>query len=173
MADAETKLIGLPPSNRASIAWQRLRLLPRLINQAVGDALNDLLLVDAILFLKGWDLVKWSKLYIDLPSRQCKVRVRDRTTIVTNDNESKVVKPLRLQAALDAAMEAIPRSSNELSAPPRTFVRPSGTENVVRVYAEADTQIKADTLAYEAAALVFNICDGVGDCPRVIHSSKM
>lgn len=37
----------------------------------------------------------------------------------------------------------------------RSFVRPSGTEDVVRVYAEADTQENADKLA-----------DQVGQCVR-------
>jgi phosphoacetylglucosamine mutase len=36
----------------------------------------------------------------------------------------------------------------------RCFVRPSGTEDVVRVYAEASTQEAADTLANSVAKLV-------------------
>ena len=43
--------------NRGNVALQRLKLLPSLINQSVGDALSDLLLVDAILKLKNWDIV--------------------------------------------------------------------------------------------------------------------
>jgi phosphoacetylglucosamine mutase len=60
------------------VALQRLCLMPSLVNQAVGDALSDLLLVDAILQLKQWDLETWNQLYTDLPSRQCKVKVQDR-----------------------------------------------------------------------------------------------
>ena len=36
----------------------------------------------------------------------------------------------------------------------RAFVRPSGTEDVVRVYAEAETQEEADELAQKVAAHV-------------------
>ena len=36
----------------------------------------------------------------------------------------------------------------------RSFVRPSGTEDVVRVYAEASTQEEADGLANSVAKLV-------------------
>ena len=64
------------------VALQRLRLLPSLINQAVGDALSDLLLVDAILHIKRWDLKKWSQLYSDMPSRMSKLKVADRKYIV-------------------------------------------------------------------------------------------
>lgn len=56
IANADAKLRGTPRNNRANIALRRLRLLPALVNQSVGDAMSDMLLVDAILFLRGWDL---------------------------------------------------------------------------------------------------------------------
>ena len=43
----------------------------------------------------------------------------------------------------------------------RSFVRPSGTEDIVRVYAEAATQEAADELARVVAKHVHNICGGV------------
>ena len=43
------------------------------------------------------------------------------------------------------------------------FSRPSGTEDVVRVYAEADTQENADQLAYEVGLKVHEMAGGVGD----------
>lgn len=39
----------------------------------------------------------------------------------------------------------------------RSFVRPSGTEDVVRVYAEADTQENADKLADQVAQCVRDV----------------
>ena len=47
----------------------------------------------------------------------------------------------------------------------RAFARPSGTEDAVRVYAEADTQAAADSLAREVAQLVFDKAGGVGNRP--------
>lgn len=44
--------------------------------------------------------------------------------------------------------------------------RPSGTEDVVRIYAEADTQTNADKLAVEVATAVYDIADGVGKKPE-------
>lgn len=41
--------------------------------------------------------------------------------------------------------------------------RPSGTEDVVRVYAESDTQLNADNLAIEVATAVYDMADGVGE----------
>ena len=52
-----------------------LLLLSQMINQAVGDAISGLLLVEAALRRKGWSMQQWAALYTDLPSRQLKVRV--------------------------------------------------------------------------------------------------
>jgi phosphoacetylglucosamine mutase len=49
----------------------------------------------------------------------------------------------------------------------RSFVRPSGTEDVVRVYAEAETKQEVKDLASEVATLVYDLADGIGDLPRV------
>ena len=42
------------------------------------------------------------------------------------------------------------------------FLRPSGTEDVVRVYAEASSQADADQLAYEVGLHVHALAGGVG-----------
>jgi len=44
-------------------------------------------------------------------------------------------------------------------------VRPSGTEDVVRVYAEATTQEAADKLALDVARQVHKVAGGVGEQP--------
>jgi phosphoacetylglucosamine mutase len=144
---------------RGHRALRCLQLLPALINQAVGDALSDLLLVDAILHIQGKTVYDWNSLYTDLPSRQSKVQVRDRTMIQTNSNETECISPVELQSELQEAMAQFPKS--------RCFVRPSGTENVVRIYAEALTAYDADALASIAAHLVHKLCQGIGDPPRI------
>ena len=45
----------------------------------------------------------------------------------------------------------------------RCFIRPSGTEDVVRVYAEAKSKKSASALA-GAAAVIINECIGCGSC---------
>lgn len=47
--------------------------LSELINQAVGDAISGILLVEAALRRRQWGLAEWAALYTDLPSRQTKV----------------------------------------------------------------------------------------------------
>ncbi len=125
-------------SKKAALALSRLFWASRLINQAVGDALSDGLFVEAILTLKGWGVGEWDALYEDLPSRQAKLAVPDRAAFIPIPDETRLTAPVAVQAALDALTCAAPRG--------RAFVRPSGTEDVVRVYAEASTQEIADKL---------------------------
>jgi len=160
---------------RARTAYHRLSFLPILVNQSVGDALSDLLLVDAILHLKQWSLVDWDKIYNDMPSKQLTVRVKDRSLIkIDQRDESKVLLPSDFQPALNAIIQSASKSSRNKSPPSRAFARPSGTEDVVRVYAEAPTKSDADILATEAAILVHSLCNGVGDLPfPVIGRSKL
>ena len=42
---------------------QRLLLFMDMINQTVGDALSDMLMVEAILHARGWDVQDWSMAY--------------------------------------------------------------------------------------------------------------
>ncbi|XP_071906933.1 phosphoacetylglucosamine mutase [Coffea arabica] len=126
-------------------AASRLLAVSKLINQAVGDALSGLLLVEAILQHLGWSIQRWNELYHDLPSRQLKVKVLDRAAVVTANAETVVVKPSGIQEAINAEIAKYHKG--------RCFIRPSGTEDVVRVYAEASTQEAADGLAYSVAKL--------------------
>lgn len=124
----------------------RLLAVSKLINQAVGDSLSGLLLVEAILKHMGWSMLKWNELYHDLPSRQRKVKVIDRTAVITANAETVVVRPVGIQEAINAETAKYPQG--------RCFIRPSGTEDVIRVYAEAISQEAADSLANSVAMLV-------------------
>uniref|UniRef100_A0A4W6EHU3 Phosphoacetylglucosamine mutase n=1 Tax=Lates calcarifer TaxID=8187 RepID=A0A4W6EHU3_LATCA len=131
------------------------------INQTVGDAISDMLLIEAILAIRGMTVQQWDAIYSDLPNRQLKVKVSDRRVIDTTDAERRAVSPAGLQEAIDTLVK-----KHRLA---RSFVRPSGTEDVVRVYAEAETQESADSLAHEVSLAVYRLAGGVGDEPKPLH----
>lgn len=74
------------------MAALQILAVSRLMNQAVGDALGGLLLVEVIL-RSGTTLEQWEGLYADLPSKQTKLTVADRTAITTTDAERRAVTP--------------------------------------------------------------------------------
>ena len=79
------------------------------------------------------------------------------TVIQTADAERRCTAPATMQPAIDALVAAV------TAQPARAFVRPSGTEDVVRVYAEAGTQQACDALARDVAAAVHRLAGGVGE----------
>ncbi|XP_066151550.1 phosphoacetylglucosamine mutase isoform X2 [Euwallacea fornicatus] len=135
-------------------ATLRLISLIDIINETVGDAISDMLLVETILHAKGWNIAQWEKTYTDLPNRLLKVTVQDRTVISTTDAERKCVTPKNLQNEIDNIVTKYPKG--------RSFVRPSGTEDLIRVYAEAATRQDCDKLAEEVAKKVHEMAGGTG-----------
>ncbi|XP_058422683.1 phosphoacetylglucosamine mutase isoform X1 [Diceros bicornis minor] len=157
---AETKIKQLAKEleDKKRKAAQILENIIDLFNQAAGDAISDMLVIEAILALKGLTVQQWDALYTDLPNRQLKVKVADRQVISTTDAERQAVTPSGLQEAINDLVKKYKLS--------RAFVRPSGTEDVVRVYAEADSQESADSLAHEVSLAVFQLAGGVGERPQ-------
>lgn len=135
------------PSNPAEkSAIDTLVALSDLANQTVGDALADLLVVLAVLKARHWGPVEWDQSYTDLPNRLAKVQVRDRAEFITTDAERKLVSPKGLQEKLDDLVSKYNQG--------RSFIRASGTENVVRIYGEAASHVMADELISRASKLV-------------------
>ena len=97
-------------------------------------------------------------MYTELCSRQTKVPSTNKGLITCSDDETTVLHPKELQNDLDAYMSSIPFG--------RCFVRPSGTEDYVRVYAEAKTQEDADKLAVLCIQAIATHVGITGDIPQ-------
>lgn len=129
-----------------------------LTNETVGDAISDMLLVETVLHYRGWNLQDWFAAYTDLPNILMKIKVEDRNLITTTDAERVCVTPEGLQDAINEIVSKFNKG--------RSFVRPSGTEDVVRVYAEADTKENSLQLAMDVASVVYDKAGGVGTRPE-------
>ena len=86
--------------------------------------------------MRGWGAAEWDAGYEDLPNRLLKVEVPDRELFETEDAERRLKWPEGLQQRIDEAVRKVDMG--------RSFVRPSGTEDCVRVYAEAKTAPDAE-----------------------------
>lgn len=135
-----------PESPAHDQAIRNLRALLDLINQTVGDALSDMLMVEVILAHKSWGPKEWDNTYTDLPNRLVRVEVTDRTVFKTTDAERRLLEPATVQEKIDALVGKYSKG--------RSFARASGTEDAVRVYAEAAERSEADELARLVAEIV-------------------
>lgn len=132
------------PSQHAAL--ETLKALTDLINQTVGDALSDMLLVEVVLAHKGWTPREWYATYADLPNKLVPVIVGDRNLFKTTNAERQLIAPDGIQAEIDVVVAKYKNG--------RSFARASGTEDVVRVYAEAASKSEVEDLANKIAALV-------------------
>ena len=135
-----------PQSPSQADALATLTALTELINQTVGDALSDLLLVEVILAHKGWGPDNWVATYTDYPNRLVRVEVVNRNIFKTEDAERRLTEPKQAQGRIDDLVGKYTKG--------RSFARASGTEDAVRVYAEAATRAEADDLAQKVATVV-------------------
>lgn len=104
----EKRFEGDKNPERELKALEKLFFASKVINQTVGDALADMLLVEAVLSLSGYSLKNWDEFYHDLPNRQLKVKVSDRNFIQTTDAERKCCAPKELQPSIDKAVYQFP-----------------------------------------------------------------
>ena len=135
-----------PQSPAQKDALDTLAALGDLINQTVGDALSDMLLVEVILAHKGWTLKDWALTYQDLPNRLVRVEVGNTEAFKTTDAERRLSHPEGVQDDIDRAVKKYKDA--------RAFARASGTENACRVYAEAATHTEAKELAQIVAHII-------------------
>ena len=118
---------------------QALKALEETLNPAVGDALAVMLAVEGIRAVEGIGAAEWLELYSERASVQRKVECLQARSIRTEHAETRVVSHPELQSAIDDAVSRVRQG--------RAFVRPSGTEQVMRVYAEAREAAEAEWLA--------------------------
>ncbi|KAK4673214.1 Phosphoacetylglucosamine Mutase [Podospora pseudopauciseta] len=135
-----------PQSPAQKEALDTLAALTDLINQTVGDAISDMLLVEVILAHKNWNLRDWALTYQDLPNRLVRVEVANKDVFRTTDAERRLSHPEGCQAEIDQEVKKFKDA--------RSFARASGTENAMRVYAEAATRSEANELAERVAGIV-------------------
>ncbi|KAG6801624.1 phosphoacetylglucosamine mutase [Apis mellifera caucasica] len=146
-------------SIKEKTAASKLENIIDIINQTVGDALSDLLLVETILHAKGWNIMEWEKMYTDLPNKQLMIKVNDKNVITTTDAGRQCITPEGLQDEIDKVILQYKRG--------RSFVRPSGTEDVVRIYAECENLYDLNKLIIDVASLVYKYAGGIGPKPQL------
>lgn len=129
-----------------TIATETLNAFSKLINQTVGDAISDMLGVLAVLSILKWSAQHWDQEFTDLPNQLTKVIVPDRSVFVTTDQERKLLSPIGLQDKIDTVVDQYNQA--------RSFVRASGTEDAVRIYAEAASRKETEELSSKVNKLV-------------------
>ena len=133
------KLNGLLEGHEQNFACKKLVAFLRLSNLYVGDAIANMLMCEAVLRDKGMTMSDFAKIYKENPSRMFKIQVPDRTIFKPVWDETRLEEPSELQDFIDQVNASVTEG--------KSFVRPSGTEDVLRLYAEAATKVELEQVA--------------------------
>ncbi|KAI5697030.1 hypothetical protein M8J75_003983 [Diaphorina citri] len=118
----------------------------QMTNETVGDSFSIMLLTETVLQAKDLSLQQWYALYSDLANKLSTATVSNRNLIKTINADTEIVEPLGMQ---DSINKSVAKFNNA-----RSFVRPSGTEDIVRIYVEAETSEDVNALTEEIQQVV-------------------
>ena len=106
--------------------------LSKTLSQVTGDAIGNMLAIECIL-QTNTNFKEWINLYKDYYTKQVKIFV-DKNAFETAYYGRVCIKPLGLQKEIDIIV------GKYTDANTRAFVRPSGTEDLVRLYVESSKE---------------------------------
>ena len=120
--------------------------LLKISNKVVGDAIANLFVIEAILYDIDMSIQQFDETYTESPSRMYKIKVADRTKFTVTEDESRLTFPTELQDEIDKAIAKVKNG--------KAFVRASGTEDVIRLYCEAETLEEMDSMARDLQDII-------------------
>ena len=118
----------------------------KLANPSVGDAICNFLIFELALTYLKLNYEDTLNLYTDLKSKTSKIAVKSKENVKTTDIEDKVTSPKGLQEQID---DVVRRHDGR-----KAFLRPSGTENVLRLHVEAKTEDQVEVITKEVHSIV-------------------
>lgn len=107
-----------------------------------------MLCIEAALATLGMNGHDYLGLYVDLKCKNDKVSIRDKSKLKMSYAEDVILQPKEIQDKLDAILLNYPNT--------RAFIRPSGTEDIVRLYTESNDSAVVDALNKEVKAMILS-----------------
>lgn len=104
-----------------------LHNLQKFFHPTIGDGVMDMFAILFILQELNLEIEDWKNFYTERPYSLLKIEVDNKDDFITTKNELHLTKPIKLQKYIDFICKENTRA----------FVRPSGTENYLRVYVES------------------------------------
>jgi len=111
-------------------SYPELHELQDFFHPTIGDGIMDMFAVLFILQEMKLNAEDWKNFYLEYPYSLFKMEVTNKDEFLTTKNELRLTAPETLQNYIDAICEEGTRA----------FVRPSGTENYLRVYVESGSE---------------------------------
>jgi phosphoacetylglucosamine mutase len=114
-------------NNKELLKFKYFEMISKLNNDVVGDAISGIL---CTLFSLDFYSISYKNLFNSFKKNKFilyKKQVNDKNLYITTKNQKRLIKPKNIQDKLDSIMNKYKCF---------IFIRPSGTENVIRIYIE-------------------------------------
>lgn len=137
------------------IALQKYLLF---FNQTVGDAFLDFIAIELSLSILNITINEWNNFYTPFPSMYININCPKHILpkiIPHPKHEQYLIEPITLQTHINQIVNSVDQQHG------RCFVRPSGTENLLRIYAEAQTEQKMKDILDKARTCVLHYIEHI------------
>ena len=91
----------------------------------------NILAIESILKIMNLSINDVYNFYEELPYKMVNVEVKDKNKFVTNEDDSKLLEPNDVKNKIDELVKKYEKC--------RVLIRPSGTEDCLRIYVETKT----------------------------------
>lgn len=129
--------------SKKCLNMKTIQIMSNLLSQYTGDALGDMLFV--LVALQDISFLEWMYMYQDFPCKQLKL-YGDKSIFQTTDFGRRLTQPVGLQDKIDIIINNYSHSN--------CFVRPSGTEDLLRLYVECKNEALIDNLMQDTIQVI-------------------
>lgn len=135
------RLYSFIESSADSQVLEMILIFLSLFNRTTGDSLSAMIATECCLKVMNMTVRDFYYLYNELDYVNITVKVKNKNDFVPNEDETRLIEPVDVQKVIDEVV------SKYSFCKARSFVRPSGTEDVIRVYSEAESMKEAVEVA--------------------------
>ncbi len=139
-------------SSSDSQTLELISIFISMFNRTTGDSLSALIAIESSLMLNNMKLITLYEIYNELESVNVKVIVKDKNVFIPNEDDTKLLEPREIQNEINQIV-------SQYSGLARCFVRPSGTEDIVRIYSEAENLDVAKEIAEKVKLVILAYFD--------------
>ena len=134
------KLSSLIETSKDSQIIELFQLFIALFNSITSDGVSNLLVIESIMKSMNLSIKDVYDFYNEIPYKIVDIKMKY-NKFITNEDDSKIIEPKNMQIIIDELSNKYANS--------KIYVRPTGTEDYLRVYAESETDDNCEKIIEE------------------------
>ena len=135
------KLSSLIETSKDSQIIELFQLFIALFNSITSDGVSNLLVIESIMKLMNLSLQDVYDFYNEIPYKILDIKMKYNNKFITDEDDTKILEPKNIQKIIDEITHKYQKS--------KIYVRPTGTEDCLRVYVESETDDNCEKIIEE------------------------